>query len=111
MSEADLSKITEMLLAGGKMLGVHCGKCRSPLFEYKGAVVCPVCGGKIKSETSKVEPKSQTLKKLEKVLNSKLDALVEQLEKESDQAKVLGLLDSIKSTLEALESVKKAEKS
>jgi len=111
MSEENLSKITETLLAGGKMLGVHCGKCKSPLFEYKGEVVCPVCRGKTKSETSKVEPKSQTLKKLDKVLNAKLDALTEQLENESDQAKVLKLLDSIKSTLEALERLKKTEKS
>lgn len=111
MIEENLSKITEMLLAGGKMLGVHCGDCKSPLFEYKGKVVCPVCGGKTKPEKSKVEPDIPTLKKLEKVLQAKLDALTDQLEKESNQTKVLKLLDSIKSTLEAIERLKKTGKS
>lgn len=104
MQDEKIPKITEMLLAGGKMLGVHCGKCMSPLFQYQEKVVCPVCGEKTKPIKKEAEPGA--LKKVEEVLHAKLNSLAEQLAKETDQAKTLELLDSIKSTLEALEKLK-----
>lgn len=50
MSEANnkkskLEKISKMLELGGTMLAQHCERCGSPLFRYKGEVVCPVCSG------------------------------------------------------------------
>ena len=101
--EEKIPKITEMLLAGGKMLGVHCGACMSPLFEYQGKIVCPVCGSKAKPAK---EAKAAPLKKVEEVLHAKLSSLAEQLAKETDHTKTLELLNSIKSTLEALEKLK-----
>ncbi len=91
-------------MAGGKMLGVHCGKCMSPLFQYHGKVMCPVCGER--AEPTKKKPELGSLKKVEEVLHAKLDSLAEQLAKETDQAKTLELLNSIKSILEALEKLK-----
>ena len=105
MRDEKVSKSTEMLLAGGKMLKVHCGKCMSPLFEYQGKVVCPVCKEEPKP-AEKVEAKPSPLGKLEEVLNAKINSLAEELAKETDHAKTLGLLDRIKSILEALEKVK-----
>ncbi|MDI6883853.1 MAG: Sjogren's syndrome/scleroderma autoantigen 1 family protein [Hadesarchaea archaeon] len=104
MQEEKISKITEMLLAGGKMLGVHCGSCMSPLFQYQGKVVCPVCGDKAKP--AKEEAKAAPLRRVEEVLYAKLNSLAEQLAKETDHTKTLELLNSIKSTLEALEKLK-----
>ncbi len=104
MKDEKIPKIAEMLLAGGKMLGVHCGKCMSPLFEYQGKVICPVCGGKAKpAERSEPKPSFQ---KLEDALRAKIDSLADELAKETDHAKTLELLDRIKSALEALEKVK-----
>jgi len=104
MQEEKIFKSTEMLLAGGKMLRVHCGKCMSPLFEYKGKVVCPVCREEPKPAT--VAAKPSPLGKLEEVLNAKINSLAEELAKETDHGKTLELLDRIKFTLEALEKVK-----
>lgn len=104
MQEDKLSKITEMLLAGGKMLGVHCGTCMSPLFQHQGKIVCPVCGDKPKP--AKVKPEPAPLKKLEEVLYAKISSLTEQLAKETNHIKTIELLNGIKSTLEALEKLK-----
>jgi len=94
MKEEDMNKIVDMLMAGGKMLSIHCAKCMSPLFDYKGKVVCPVCGG----ETKLAEEKGKTppTKKLEEALRSKIDLLTEQLAKETDHEKTLEILEQIK---------------
>jgi uncharacterized Zn finger protein (UPF0148 family) len=110
MQDEKISKITEMLLAGGKMLGVHCGSCQSPLFEYGGEITCPVCGVLKETPAEKPEPKAEPLKKLENAIYSKLDSLSEQLKKETDHTKTLELLDGIKATLETLERLKKRGK-
>ncbi len=104
MEEEKLAEITEMLLAGGKMLGVHCGKCMSPLFEFQGKIVCPVCRGEAKP--IKPEVGGPPLKKVEEVLHAKINSLAEQLAEETDHAKTLELLERIKSALEALEKLR-----
>ncbi|MEW6592502.1 MAG: Sjogren's syndrome/scleroderma autoantigen 1 family protein [Candidatus Hadarchaeota archaeon] len=106
MEEERLSKITEMLLSGGKMLGVHCGKCMSPLFDVRGRVLCPVCKAEARPQAPNAGVETQPLKKVEAALNAKLDSLSEQLARETDHAKVAAILDSIKSTLEAIERLK-----
>ncbi len=106
MKDENLPKITEMMLAGGKMLAVHCGSCMSPLFEYRGKVVCPVCGDKTTAAV-KPETKPASLGKVEQVLQEKIGSLAEQLAKETDHAKTLELLERMKSALEALDKVKK----
>jgi UPF0148 protein len=108
MADEKISKITETLLAGGKMLSVHCGKCRSPLFEYKGKVICPICGD-LEKKPAEPQKKAEPLEKLEKILYSKLDSLDEQLMHEKDQAKTLELLNSINAALDTLEKLKKKE--
>lgn len=105
MKDENIPKIAEMLLAGGKMLAVHCGTCMSPLFEYQGKVVCPVCR-EAKKQAPKVEVEKPALGKVEEVLLAKINSLAEQLANETDHAKTLELLDRIKSALEALEKVK-----
>jgi len=104
VKDENIPKIVEMLLAGGKMLAVHCGTCLSPLFEYQGKVVCPVCGGGTKPAKAEVKPSS--LDKVRKTLQAKINSLAEQLAAETDHAKTLELLDRIKSALEALERIK-----
>lgn len=102
MEDEKTKKAAELLMAGGKMLGIHCGKCMSPLFEFEGKIVCPVCGG-----AERPSEKENEFQLLEKTLRQKLKRLTEQLDKEVDPAKTLELLNSIKGTLEALEKLKK----
>ena len=104
MEEKQIQKITEMLLAGGKMLGIHCGTCKSPLFEFEGKITCPICEELKKEEKGE---KAGSLETLERVLHAKLNALTQQLEKEEDVSKTIRLLENIKATLEALERVKR----
>ena len=106
MEDEKLAKLTEMLLGGGKMLSVHCGTCKGPLFEFKGKAVCPVCGEKAVAAKAEVKPKAAPVEKVESVLRIKLNSLAEQLEKETDHAKTLELLDRIKSILEVLEKLR-----
>ena len=35
--------ISSYLEKGGKMLAQHCGVCSSPLFQFEGGIVCPIC--------------------------------------------------------------------
>jgi len=107
MQDERIAKMTEMLLGGGKMLSVHCGTCKGPLFELKGKVVCPVCGEKTEAVKAEAEPKAVPAEKVEGILHAKLNALATQLEKETDHVKTLELLDRIKSVLEVLEKLKK----
>ena len=106
MEEKKIAKMTDMLLAGGKMLSVHCGICMGPLFEFEGKVVCPVCGEKSGAAEAGVKPEAAPTSKIEGVLRIKLNSLAEQLEKETDHTKTLELLDRIKSTLEVLEKLR-----
>lgn len=101
-----ISKMAGMLLAGGRMLSVHCGTCGSPLFEFKGKVVCPVCNEKIELTKAEPELRGAPSSKIERVLRAKLDTLTKELEEETDRAKTLELLDRIKSILDALEKLK-----
>ena len=106
MQDEKLAKMTEMLLGGGKMLSVHCGTCKGPLFEFNGKVVCPVCGEKAGAVKAEAKPKAAPPEKVENVLRTKLNSLAKQLEEETDHAKTLELLDCIKSILEVLEKLR-----
>ncbi|TES98677.1 MAG: hypothetical protein E3J80_02720 [Hadesarchaea archaeon] len=106
MQDEKIAKITEMLLGGGKMLSVHCGACKGPLFELGGKVVCPVCGEKAEVAKAEVKPKAAPAEKVESVLLTKLNSLAEELAKETDHDKTLELLDRVKSILEVLEKLR-----
>lgn len=42
--ENALKEMVELLLSKATMLQYHCDKCKSPLFEKEGNIVCPACG-------------------------------------------------------------------
>jgi uncharacterized Zn finger protein (UPF0148 family) len=106
MEEERIKKITETLLAGGKMLGIHCEECKSPLFGLRGKVICPICGEFGVGKAEEAKPPSG-VEMLEKTLHSKLSELAKQLEQEKEPSKTIELLGSIKATLETLERLKK----
>jgi uncharacterized Zn finger protein (UPF0148 family) len=102
MQEKNVGKIAEMLLAGGKMLSLHCAKCRSPLFEYEDKVMCPICGEK----TEAARPEAKPVGEVERVLLEKLNQLATEFEKETDRHAAAELLELMKSILEVLEKLK-----
>jgi len=102
MREKNVAKIAEMLLAGGKMLSLHCATCQSPLFEYEGKIMCPVCGEKAKAAKPEAKPAGE----VERILLGKLDQLAAELKGETDRHAVSELLELMKSTLEVLEKLR-----
>ncbi len=41
--DEQVKKISRLLELGGTMLAEHCNMCGSPMFRYRGNVICPVC--------------------------------------------------------------------
>jgi UPF0148 protein len=98
--EEQVSKIAKFLLAGGKMLGIHCGKCGSPLFERERKIVCPVCG-----ELPGGGVRARGSERVREVLERKLAELAEELERESDRERIVEILDKMRGLLEELERI------
>ena len=96
-----MAKTAEMLLAGGKMLSLHCATCHSPMFEYEGKVQCPVCGEK--AEVTKARVKSEGA--IEPILRKKLDQLAAELKGETDRHSAAEILELMKLILEVLEKL------
>ncbi|MEE9594686.1 MAG: Sjogren's syndrome/scleroderma autoantigen 1 family protein [Candidatus Hydrothermarchaeales archaeon] len=94
-SEKPIKEMADMLLKGARMLQYHCDKCKSPLFQKDGKVICPVCGEFKKpskekpKETPKLDDKTRT------TLEKKRDDLLQRLEKEEDAKELSSILDSI----------------
>ncbi len=112
VQDKDVSKMAEILLAGGKMLSKHCPTCGSPLFEFGGRTLCPVCS---KGEVSKEEKPEEIAEpetgkpprgRLERALLKKLDELAGELERETNPRSMSEILELMKSTLEILEKVR-----
>ena len=97
-----MAKIAEMLLAGGKMLPLHCATCRSPLFEYEGKIRCPICGEKAVAARAETKPVGE----IERILLEKLDQFAAELKGETDRHAASELLELMKSTLEVLEKLR-----
>lgn len=104
MEDKKVAKMAEALLAGGKMLPLHCGKCGGPLFERGGKIECAVCGEKV--ATTKPEAKPVSEGEIERILIGKLQYLASELHKETDPRKISELLTLMKTTLEVYEKLK-----
>lgn len=103
MPEEKVEKMAKLLLAGGKMLSIHCNSCKSPLFEYQGKVVCPICGER--PEAPKKAAKPPPPSELEAVLEQKLGELTSKLGVETDRraiAEMVELVDLILRVLKRL---------
>jgi len=104
MQDDKIAKMTEALLSGGKMLSLHCAKCRGPLFEKDGKITCAVCGMKV-AEAKAEAVKPVAARDVREILAEKLQELATQLQKETDPHKISGILVLMKSILEALEKL------
>ncbi|MCD6248303.1 MAG: hypothetical protein J7J17_02495 [Hadesarchaea archaeon] len=105
-----ISKMAEVLLAGGKMLATHCPKCGAPLFELGGKPTCPVCDKEIQGPGKEEEKRGAleeiSISKMERPLLRKLGQLVAQLEKETSPRAMCEILEPMKLILEILGEIK-----
>jgi len=104
VEDKKVAKMAEALLAGGKMLPLHCGKCGGPLFEREGKIECAVCGEKV--ATVKPSAKPATGGEIEQILVEKLQRFASELRDETDPHKISELLSLMKSTIEVYEKLK-----
>jgi len=89
-------KMVELLLSRGKMLKYHCSKCKSPLFEKEGKVLCPVCDPlNFKKEGERNGEGSE-------VLIKKREELLSKLKGASDPEEISKLAEAIKKLEELL---------
>lgn len=106
--EKDLSKISNYLLKGGKMLSTH-HTCGAPLIEYKGETLCPLCDVTIKSAGAPQQPMPKasqqqdgTMAAVDSVLRSKLTLLNTKLAATEDPAYIKQLLDTLEQCLRCI---------
>ncbi len=97
-SEKSLKDMVELLLSKATMLQYHCARCKSPLFEKEGRILCPVCGtfdNEDKKNKDK-KPKTRSEVKGREALEKKRDELIKRLEKEEDPEKIVSIAEAIK---------------
>ncbi len=97
-SENALKNMAGLLLSKATMLQYHCSKCKSPLFEKEGQIVCPVCGT-FDNETRREEdkkPEGKAEGRGSEALKKKRDKLIELLEEEGDPEKIVSIAETIK---------------
>ncbi len=88
------------MLAGHKMLGIHCPECKVPLFQdpKTGTVSCPICGTefevieeekaeKVKREAKERRKRAENGKRKTKRVKKKLDSGKEEREPEKEKQK------------------------
>jgi UPF0148 protein len=100
-----IAKMTAALLSGGKMLSLHCAKCRGPLFEKDGKITCAVCGEKFADVRKAEAVKPVAARDVREILAEKLQELAAQMRKETDPHKISEIIVLMKSILEALEKL------
>ncbi|MCJ7720221.1 MAG: hypothetical protein MUO36_02015 [Candidatus Hadarchaeum sp.] len=105
MQDDKVTKMAEALLSGGKMLSLHCAKCRGPLFEKDGKITCAVCGENFADVRKAEAVKPVAAKDVQEILAEKLQELAAQLRNETDPHKISEILVLMKSILEALEKL------
>ncbi|WP_088334768.1 Sjogren's syndrome/scleroderma autoantigen 1 family protein [Methanopyrus sp. KOL6] len=92
--------MAERLLAGHKMLGIHCPECKVPLFQdpKTGTVSCPICGTefevveeekaeKVKREAKERRKRAENGKRKTKRVKKKLDSGKKEREPEKEKQK------------------------
>ncbi len=88
------------MLAGHKMLGIHCPECKVPLFQdpKTGTVSCPICGTefevveeekaeKVKREAKERRKRAENGKRKTKRVKKKLDSGKKEREPEKEKQK------------------------
>jgi len=120
-SDEAIKRAAELLLKGATMLNKVCPKCKTPLYKYKGRIICPTCEieyvivdnkGEIREKEKENVIKKEMARKrkteeiryneVTETLEMKLQELTEKLEKSQEPKEIEEIARAIKSVGEAI---------
>lgn len=111
----DVKKMADMLRAGATMLSEQCPSCNSPIFKLRsGELWCPKCNKRIVM----VKPGEETTRTIGNILLevteenilTKIQELNQIIKQEKDPVRLQHLGEVLSTWLEALEKVKRIQK-
>ena len=105
--DADLKKeAIEMLLKGATMVSDPCPYCSGVRVMKDGFALCTNCGKKPEKRDQVENTSNEKNSSLVNILDKKIKALSEELEKETDHEKQQEILKTINSALSTLEKIR-----
>ena len=107
MSNELTKKAIDLLLTGATLLSEPCPYCSGVRVMKDGNALCVSCGREPENKDMKDNTEDNESNSTLEVLESKLETLTKELEKESDHEKQQNILKSINSIVEILGKIKK----
>ncbi|WP_229234159.1 Sjogren's syndrome/scleroderma autoantigen 1 family protein [Candidatus Methanoliparum sp. LAM-1] len=115
-----ITKISDMLIKGGKMLSAHCPSCGSPLFKKDDIIICPICETRfieekdlkdkdIKREEIQDRSDAKMENYIKKEIPKKILDIFKDLEEEKDFTKINMGLNCIKDLLNIIKILKEVK--
>ena len=102
-NQADMAKMSKLLLSGATMLNESCPDCKIPLFKKDEKIFCPQCereavyvknDNEVKQLEQKLSFEESTLQ-LREILTGKLNYLTNQLASSENMQEMLNILEVI----------------
>ena len=107
MSKELTKKAIDLLLTGATLLSEPCPYCSGVRVMKDGNALCVNCGREPKDKDMKDDTENNESNSTLEILETKLETLTKELEKESDHEKQQNILKSINSIVEILGKIKK----
>ena len=107
MSKELTKKAIDLLLTGATLLSEPCPYCSGVRVMKDGNALCVNCGREPKDKGMKDNTENNESNSTLEILETKLETLTKELEKESDHEKQQNILKSINSIVEILGKIKK----
>ena len=107
MSKELTKKAIDLLLTGATLLSEPCPYCSGVRVMKDGNALCVNCGREPKDKDMKDSTENNESNSTLEILETKLETLTKELEKESDHEKQQNILKSINSIVEILGKIKK----
>ena len=107
MSKELTKKAIDLLLTGATLLSEPCPYCSGVRVMKDGNALCVNCGREPKDKDMKDNTENNESNSTLEILETKLETLTKELEKESDHEKQQNILKSINSIVEILGKIKK----
>ncbi|MHA2092213.1 MAG: Sjogren's syndrome/scleroderma autoantigen 1 family protein [Candidatus Kariarchaeaceae archaeon] len=96
-SDEVIAKAAELLLQGSIMLNIACPVCREPIYQLKDkSMYCVKCDKPVVRQVENEKKVDQTLSTQIDPIAQKIAQLSRQLERETDQEKIVQLADTIR---------------
>ncbi|MHA1512854.1 MAG: Sjogren's syndrome/scleroderma autoantigen 1 family protein [Candidatus Hodarchaeales archaeon] len=111
--EANLSRMSNLLLSGATMLGEACPDCNVPLFKSKDRIFCPQCERKAvyakdDTEVRQIEQNlslNESTSQLKDILIGKINFLANQLASADDPQQIIPILEMIEKMLVIIQKI------